>query len=76
MCSYAKYVEVRKFTNHTLTTCCKGFGNLIYIVDLSNPDTVGTEESVGSLLLVRCPDFGGCNVHRQGVWDSQMYPVY
>ena len=27
-------------------------------------------------LLVRCPDFRGCNVHKQGVWDSQMCPVY
>ena len=26
--------------------------------------------------LVRCPDFRGCNVHKQGVWDSQMCPVY
>ena len=23
-------------------------------------------------LLVRCPDFRGCDVHKQGVWDSQM----
>ena len=38
--------------------------------NLSNPDTLGTEESV------RCPDFRGCNVHKQGVWDSQMCPVY
>ena len=27
-------------------------------------------------LLVRCPDFTGFNVHKQGVWDSQMCPVY
>ena len=27
-------------------------------------------------LLVRCPDFRVCNVHKQGVWDSQMCPVY
>ena len=27
-------------------------------------------------LLVRCPDFKGCNVRKQGVWDSQMCPVY
>ena len=27
-------------------------------------------------LLVRCLDFRGCNVHKQGVWDSQMCPVY
>ena len=27
-------------------------------------------------LLVRCPDSRGCNVHKQGVWDSQMCPVY
>ena len=27
-------------------------------------------------LLVRCPDFRGCNVHKQGVWDSQRCPVY
>ena len=27
-------------------------------------------------LLVRCPDFRECNVHKQGVWDSQMCPVY
>ena len=27
-------------------------------------------------LLVRCPDFRGCNVHKQGVWDSHMCPVY
>ena len=27
-------------------------------------------------LLVRCPDFRGCNVHKVGVWDSQMCPVY
>ena len=27
-------------------------------------------------LLVRCPDFRGCNVDKQGVWDSQMCPVY
>ena len=27
-------------------------------------------------LLVRCPDFRGCNVYKQGVWDSQMCPVY
>ena len=27
-------------------------------------------------LLVRCPDFRGCNVHKQCVWDSQMCPVY
>ena len=26
-------------------------------------------------LLVRCPYFRGCNVHKQGVWDSQMCPV-
>ena len=26
-------------------------------------------------LLVRCPDFRGCNVHKQGVWDGQMCPV-
>ena len=26
-------------------------------------------------LLVRCPDFRGCNVHKQGVWDSKMCPV-
>ena len=24
-------------------------------------------------LLVRCPDFRGCNVHKQGVWDSPVY---
>jgi hypothetical protein len=35
--------------------------------NLSNPDTLGTEEVS---LLVRC------NVHKQGVWDSQMCPVY
>ena len=28
------------------------------------------------MLLVRCTDFRGCNVHKQGVWDSQMCPVY
>ena len=27
-------------------------------------------------LLVRCSDFKGCKVHKQGVWDSQMCPVY
>ena len=29
-------------------------------------------------LLVRCPDFRGCkvHVHKQGVWDSPMCPVY
>ena len=27
-------------------------------------------------LLVRCPDFRGCHVHKQGVWDRQMCPVY
>ena len=27
-------------------------------------------------LLVRCLDFRGCDVHKQGVWDSQMCPVY
>ena len=27
-------------------------------------------------LLVRCPDFRGCSVHKLGVWDSQMCPVY
>ena len=27
-------------------------------------------------LLVRCPDVRGCNVHKQGIWDSQMCPVY
>ena len=27
-------------------------------------------------LLVRCPDFMGGNVHKQGVWDGQMCPVY
>ena len=26
--------------------------------------------------LVRCLDFRGCNAHKQGVWDSQMCPVY
>ena len=26
-------------------------------------------------LLVRYPDFRGCNVHKQGDWDSQMCPV-
>ena len=26
--------------------------------------------------LVRCPDFRGCNVHKQSVWDSEMCPVY
>ena len=25
-------------------------------------------------LLVRCPDFGNCTVHKQGVWDSWMCP--
>ena len=40
--------------------------------NLSNPDTLGTEVS----LLVRCPDFRGCNVHKQGVWDSQRCPEY
>ena len=40
--------------------------------NLSNLDTLGTEVSS----LVRCPDFRGCNVHKQGVWDSQMCPVY
>ena len=24
-------------------------------------------------LLVRCPDFGGCNAHAQGVGDCQMW---
>ena len=27
-------------------------------------------------LIVRCPDFSGCNLHKQGAWDSQMCPVY
>ena len=27
-------------------------------------------------LLVMFSDFRGCNVHKQGVWDSQMCPVY
>ena len=27
-------------------------------------------------LLVRCSDFRGCNVHKQGVWDSKVCPVY
>ena len=28
-------------------------------------------------LLVRCPDFRDCNVHKRGViWDSLMCPVY
>ena len=26
-------------------------------------------------LIVRCPDFRGCKVHKQGVWDSQTCPV-
>ena len=26
-------------------------------------------------LLVRCPDFGGCNVHTQRVGDCHMCPV-
>ena len=30
----------------------------------TNPDPLGTEEIV---LIVRCPDFRGCNVHKQGV---------
>ena len=29
-----------------------------------------------SQLLVRCPDFRGCSVHKQGVWDSQMCPIH
>ena len=24
-------------------------------------------------LLARCPDFRGCNVHKHGVWESQLY---
>ena len=26
--------------------------------------------------LVRCPDFRGCTVQKECVWDSQMCPVY
>ena len=32
-----------------------------------------TEESV--FILEVCPDFRGCTVHKQGVWDSQMCPI-
>ena len=27
-------------------------------------------------LLAKCPDFRGWNVYKQGVWDSEMRPVY
>ena len=41
--------------------------------NLSYSDTLGrTKVSI----LVRCPDFRGCNVHKQGVRDSLMCPVY
>ena len=29
-----------------------------------------------SVLVRRPDDFSGCTVHKQGVWDSQMCPVY
>ena len=41
--------------------------------NLPNLGTLGTEKNV---LLVRCPGFKGCNVHKQGDWDSEMCPVY
>ena len=44
--------------------------------DLSNPDTLGDLGQTKVSLLVRCPDFRGCNVHKQSVWDSKMCPVY
>ena len=40
--------------------------------DLSSMDTLGTEESV----LISEADLRGCSVHKPGVWDSQMSPVY
>ena len=39
--------------------------------NISNLGTLGTEGS-----LVRCPDSRGCNVHKQGVWDSEICPVH
>ena len=35
-------------------------------------DTLGTAAQC-VLTKVRCPDFRGCNAHKQGVWDSQLY---
>ena len=33
--------------------------------------------NVGETLRARKSiDISGCNVHKQGVWDSQMCPVY
>ena len=39
--------------------------------NLSNPDTLGTEESV--LINMRCPDFSCCNVCRQTGCLEQPY---
>ena len=41
--------------------------------NLSNLDTVKRKKVS---LLVSCPDFRGCNVHKHGVRDSKIYPVY
>ena len=46
----------------------------VYTVEPSLIQTPLGQKKVS--LLVRCPDFRGCNVHKQGVWDSQMCPVY
>ena len=55
----------------TFTKCQKCQAHT-YILQwtLSNPVTLGTEESI-----LRCPDFRDSNVQKQGVWDSQTCPV-
>ena len=48
----------------------------MYVVqwNLSNLDTLGTEESV-LISTVRCPDFRDCNVHKQSVQETEVCPV-
>ena len=42
-----------------------------YLTNLSNMDPLGIEKCFLTISLVRCPDFRGCNVHQQEVWDNQ-----
>ena len=41
--------------------------------NLSNLDTLGTEEAS---LVMRCPDFRGCNFHKQGVCKCVLLIVH
>ena len=51
----------------------------VYPVNWATCCVLNTRQSStvrGTFQILRCPDFRGCSVHKQSVWDSEMCPVY